>query len=1370
MAKLKSGTRVYGDAQVDSTLTVGNITISGNLVVTGTTTSVNSTVTQLQDPIFELGGGANGEALLSDDTKERGILMHYWNGSADTKAYMGWHTSNAQFEFGAATTETSGNITVGTYGNVKAFHFIGEGDTLGNITGANVTGWVAQANYANFAGQVVDATQSNITLLGTQTSLTVSGTSNLAIVNANGITTLSNATTSTSTTSGALVVTGGVGIGGNLHVGGTLYANISGSTSAPGANTQVAFNDDGTTNATAGFTFNKSSNTVSTTALVLSGAANVGTDINMTNATATIAGTTLTVDASTELKTEGGSSNVTLSTSGAVIATTGGNVTINNDGNLTLSAGALKVNSNASITNDGTASVLALNATGSGSAGTANVGSAIIRDLAEFQVPFADGDKRLNGSSSFKFTTGTGLLEVGNVTLTGTANAADVIVTSLGDTRIPFANAGKALVDSANLTFNSTSNTLSVFNATLAGTANAAEVIVTSLTSTRVPFVDTDKSLTDDSTFTFASGKLSVGNIDVTGAVVAANLTSNNLTSGRVALAGTSGKLEDSTNLTFSGTVLTVTGNVAATNVLTDNLLYANGVAWDLQQAQGNTGEIQFNDSGDFTASANLSFNTTGNIVTTDSLQLNANANVGNATVRSLTTGRITFAGTNSKLEDSANLTFGSSNLTVTGNVVMSGAANITGANYFSATTANVVTLNASGNANVGVDLLVSGNANVVGSLKAGDTTIAGNLTVTGTTTSVNTTVSQLSDPLLDLGNGADGAALASDDGMDRGLVMHIYEGGVQDLFMGWDNSASEFVLAKNVTVVDNVVTVNGSDAAEIASNLADLRLSNIYAYNANFGGVVFSNGNVTLGSGSSFVGNLSGDVTGNISGNITVTGGAGAIQYANAANSLVSNANLNFDDTNLTFTVGDGSTTGEVIATLLTGTLTTASQPNVTSVGTLSSLSIDGNISGFGAGNGILTDNLFYANGDPWDLQQAAGSNGEIQFNSNGDFSSSANLTFVSNTLTVTGNANITSNLFTQTATVSSLTATRVTYAGTSGKLVDDSAFTFGSGKLTVGNVEMSGTANAAEVIITSLTATRVPFVDTDKSLTDDANLTFASNELKVTGTANVTSTLTAANVIVTSLTGGRVTFAATADDSLIDSENLTFDTDTNTLTTVTANVTTLNGTTANLSGNIFGANVYANSGTVKATYLEGTLTTAAQPNVTSVGTLTSLSVSGTSNLNAISNVTITGGSAGQIIQTDGAGVLSFVSNDTTRIINGTSNVSIPTADGNINMVAGGTTVVEVSGTGANVTGVVNVSGNIQGNNITALANITASGTTDATTAATGTIKTEGGISAKGNVYAGKAVGFAVGGGNTASAAYIEYNSTSGSLDFIFN
>lgn len=46
----------------------------------------------------------------------------------------------------------------------------------------------------------------------------------------------------------------------------------------------------------------------------------------------------------------------------------------------------------------------------------------------------------------------------------------------------------------------------------------------------------------------------------------------------------------------------------------------------------------------------------------------------------------------------------------------------------------------------------------------------------------------------------------------------------------------------------------------------------------------------------------------------------------------------------------------------LLSGTLTTAAQPNVTSLGTLTSLGVTGNI----AAGGILSDNLYYANGTP--------------------------------------------------------------------------------------------------------------------------------------------------------------------------------------------------------------------------------------------------------------------------------------------------------------------------------------------------------------------------------------------------------------------
>jgi len=1447
MAKLKDGTRIYGDAQVDQTLTVGNITISGNLVVSGTTTSVNSTVTQLEDPIFELGAGPNGAALTGADTAERGILMHYWNGSADTSAYMGWHTTNGQFEFGASATEGAGkdgNITVVTYGNVKASHFIGEGDTLANITGGNVTGTVSNANNSAYAGIVTGASQGNITSLGNLTGLQIgnaSTTGNVVIttngtITATGQINAASTASSSSTTTGALIVGGGTGIAGDLWVGGTIHGTVSGTTSAPGANTNIVFNDNGSSNATAGFSFDKSSNTVSTTALVLGGAANVGGNLNMTAATGNIKGDNLSILATTSAILNGGTSYANLTSSSVVLETSGGNVTLNNNGNLTVGTGALKVNSNAAIYADGSANVKSMIATGSGNVGTANVGSAIVRDLSQDQIPFLNGDSRLVGESTFKYTTGTSTLTVANATLSGTANAANVIITSLGDTRIPFANATKALIDSANLTFNSTSNTLSVFNATLGGTANAAEVIVTSLTSTRVPFVDTDKSLTDDSTFKFttAGSKLEVGNVDLTGALVAANVTSNNLTSGRVTLAGLSGKLQDSANLTFNGNVLTVTGNVAATRILTDNLLYANGSAWDLQQAQGSNGAIQFNTNNNFDASANLSFDTAGNILTTDSLVLNAGANItgdviaANLRSNALTSGRVVLGGASGLLSDSSSLTFGSGNLGVAGNIVMSGAsANISGVNYLLANIANVIDINA------------SGNANITGNLNAGNTIITGNLTVTGTTTSVNTTVSQLTDPLFELGGGANGAALASNDAYDRGLFMHTRTSGVnKDLFMGWDNSNSTFVLAQNVSVVNNVVDY-GSNAAQVAANLADLTLSNIYAYNANFGGVVFSNGNVTLGSGSSFVGDVVGNVTGNISGNIKVAGANGSIQFATnvtdhfgatinataimaskyyeivsagttdytligAANSLAGTrftasgvgtgtgtvktvstygdlandgSNLLYASGNLSVNVGTG---GYVKTDYFTGTLTTSSQPNVTSLGNLTSLQSNGNIKidNTVATNGILTDNLYYANGSPWDLQQASGSNNYIQFNTDNNFASSAKFQFdpTSNVFTVDGNANITGKVETSNVFVSTLTSGRVTYASTSGKLVDDTSFKFtaASSKLEVGNVTLTGTANAANVIVTRLTATRVPFVDSDKSLTDSANMTFSGTELKVTGTANVTSTLTAANVIVTDLTGGRITFAEVSTDRLTDSANLAFDASTKTLTTDYANVITINASTdANVTGSVIAGNVYANSGTVKATYLTGTLTvaSASQGNITSVGTLTSLAVSGTSNLNAISNVYISGGTAGQIIQTDGAGNLSFVSNDTTRIVNGNSNVSISTPNGSAVTVINNSTILTVSGTGANVVGVVEASGNITANNITSNNYITANSTTDATSAAVGSaIHTKGGISAEGNVYTGKAVGFAHGSGNTDSAAYIQYNATSGSLDFIFN
>ena len=58
----------------------------------------------------------------------------------------------------------------------------------------------------------------------------------------------------------------------------------------------------------------------------------------------------------------------------------------------------------------------------------------------------------------------------------------------------------------------------------------------------------------------------------------------------------------------------------------------------------------------------------------------------------------------------------------------------------------------------------------------------------------------------------------------------------------------------------------------------------------------------------------------------------------------------------------------------------------------------------------GVLTDNLYYANGVPWDLQEPAGSNTEVKFNNAQDFGASSNFTFDTATanLGVTGNINL--------------------------------------------------------------------------------------------------------------------------------------------------------------------------------------------------------------------------------------------------------------------------------------------------------------------------------------------------------------------------
>ena len=161
---------------------------------------------------------------------------------------------------------------------------------------------------------------------------------------------------------------------------------------------------------------------------------------------------------------------------------------------------------------------------------------------------------------------------------------------------------------------------------------------------------------------------------------------------------------------------------------------------------------------------------------------------------------------------------------------------------------------------------------------------------------------------------------------------------------------------------------------------------------------------------------------------------------------------------------------------------------------------------------------------------------------------------------------------------------------------------------------------------------------------------------------------------------------------------------------------VVDMNGTPETKKANVqvFGNLILSSAGgsyfakAAEATNAE-TVSNAAQPAITSVGTLTALTVTG--NVGA-GNVSGTGG-VFTYISGDGANLTNLPSgSNSAAIANGTSNVNIPALNGNINTsVAGNANILIVTGTGANVTGTFNATGNAVVGNISAtnLGNVSA-------------------------------------------------------------
>ena len=245
---------------------------------------------------------------------------------------------------------------------------------------------------------------------------------------------------------------------------------------------------------------------------------------------------------------------------------------------------------------------------------------------------------------------------------------------------------------------------------------------------------------------------------------------------------------------------------------------------------------------------------------------------------------------------------------------------------------------------------------------------------------------------------------------------------------------------------------------------------------------------------------------------------------------------------------VGDNSTniTGiaGVTATTLAGTLQTAAQPNITSLGTLSSLTVSGVIDA----NGSL-DVDGHTELDDVNVSGVSTFTGAIDANGSLDVDGHTELDDVN----VSGASTF------ATAKVTDLTDNRIVIAGTGGELEDSSKLTFDGTTLAIvgdatftGNVSVAGTLTSEDKtnvdslgIVTARTGVRI----TSGGLVVSSGVATFTDAIDSNGGTNIAGGLVADTAKVSDLTNGRVVYAG-ASGELQDSSHLTF------------NGTTLNGT----------------------------------------------------------------------------------------------------------------------------------------------------------------------------------------------------------------
>lgn len=628
----------------------------------------------------------------------------------------------------------------------------------------------------------------------------------------------------------------------------------------------------------------------------------------------------------------------------------------------------------------------------------------------------------------------------------------------------------------------------------------------------------------------------------------------------------------------------------------------------------------------------------------------------GNDVATSNTTGALKVAGgigTKGNIFSSGNITAKNADL---GNLVV--------ANYITGTLTTSAQPNITSVGNLS-SLIVTGNVNS-GNLTTVDATVTGNLIVSGQAIYANVTTLNIKDSIIEQGGNVDGVPLNANAGKDLGSLLHYYTSAPIDAFMGWKVANNEFVVASNASISNGVVTVNelgnlraknfvgnatGSAATVTANaqpNITSLgTLTNLNVTGnvdaANLIGTIKTSTQPNITS----VGNLSGlkvegitdlGVIGNIKiygGNgdqVLRTDGTGNLFWSNsnigAGNALVGGSNTQVFFNNGTETLGT-STNFTFDTSTNTLTITNIASTNLSVSGNVTSKLVPNANGSYDLGSPsqrwrdlyLAGGNLYVGNaklsGNGSSLKITTGNIQADYFEGNGSL-----LTGIVTPVITNGTSNVKIASANSNVTVSVNGTNNVLDVGTANTTIKgdflpqaDNTYSLGSSTnkwkdlYISGNSIFLGAANIKSVgerisLDQLFVAGETVLPNANITITDFARFKLPSGPagyiLRTDGQGNV-SWSAAANAEQGIPGGNTGAVQFNSNGSLAGSSNLTFNNTTGTLT-----ATNFAGNANGLS-NIAGANVVGSVPTAL------TVTTNAQPNITSVGTLTSLTVSNT-------------------------------------------------------------------------------------------------------------------------------------------------------------